>query len=641
MPSSSSNCKSEKLCYFSSLQRKKKKEKRKETLETDKKEMASEGIGIESDLVRLCIEAASQSRESVEIWRRQRRTLERMPSQLGEALLRRLLRRRLVSPSLLEVFQHCIEEIDLRGESSVDAEWMAYVGAFRYLRSLNIADCRGINNSALWAITGMASLKEVDLSRCLKITDAGIMHLLSIPNLEKLCISETRLTADGVALLASLRKLSVLDLGGLPVTDLALCSLQVLTKLQYLDLWGSKISNKGAAVLKMFPKLNFLNLAWTSVTKLPDLPSVACLNMSNCTIDSIFEGGSGFKAPPLAKLLLHGATFIDMNEAFFHIEASYLSFFDVSSSSLHNFHFLANMEALEHLDLSSSRMGDDSVELIERVGENLRNLNLSNTSISSAGVGILAGNVPNLATISLSHTAIDDVALSYIGMMPSLRVIDLSNTNIKGVTNLLGNEPDQALSLAALQNLSHLGRLNLEDTQVRDVALYPLSCLQELNHLSLRSDFLSDISLYHLSFLSKLKYLGICGAVLTNAGLHLFNPPAILEVLDLRGCWLLTEDAISSFCENHPKIEVRHELVCAADQNVCHRSSPSHGTASTSQLKPKRGKISLAQGIFRKESFVDERLKYSRTELLELQFSSISLVSPHNRGIVLPEMLTE
>lgn len=74
---------------------------------------------------------------------------------------------------------------------------------------------------------GLESLRELDLSRCSKVTDAGIRHLLTITTLEKLCISETGVSANGVMLLSSLRNLSVLDLGGLPVTDLALSSLQV------------------------------------------------------------------------------------------------------------------------------------------------------------------------------------------------------------------------------------------------------------------------------------------------------------------------------------------------------------------------------------------------------------------------------
>lgn len=187
----------------------------------------------------------------------------------------------------------------------------------------------------------------------------------------------------------------------------------------------------------MFPKLIFLNLAWTKVTKLPNLPSLESLNMSNCTICSIFEGGDDGVKANLAELLVLGATFIDVHEAFFYIEANCLSYLDLSNSSLHDFHILADMDALEHLDVSFSRIGDDSIELITRVGANLKNLNLGNTRLSSAGVGILAGHVPNLEILSLSHTAIDDFALSYISMMPSLRVIDLSNTNIRGKASQL------------------------------------------------------------------------------------------------------------------------------------------------------------------------------------------------------------
>ncbi|KAF5207009.1 Leucine-rich repeat (LRR) family protein [Thalictrum thalictroides] len=584
----------------------------------------------ESGLVRLCIEAASESKESIEIWRRQRRTLEKMPTPLAEALLRRLLRRRLLYPSLLEVFKHCIEEINLQRENFVDSEWMAYLGAFRNLRTLNIADCKGINNSALWAISGMDCLKDLDLSRCTKVTDAGTLHLISIPNLEKLSVSETSLTVEGVKQLSSLRKLSLLDLGGLPVNDRALRALQELKKLEYLDLWGSKISNNGAGLLKTFVKLRFLNLAWTEVTKVPYLPSLSCLNMSNCSIMSIFEEGyCGVKHPHLARLQLHGVSFTDVHKAFSFIDPSRLSFLDLSNSSLCNFQFLVNMTALEHLDISFSRMEDDSVDLIGRVGATLKFLNFSNTRLRSVGIESLAGFIPIIETLILSHTAVDDFALPYIGMMASLKVLDLSNTNVKGFCHMLGNDQEEILSLIALQNLTRLERLDLEETQVRDGALQPLSCLIHLKFLSLKSDFLTDISLLFLSSFPKLKYLGIRGAVLSSAGIQSFKPPPMLKILDLTDCWLLTEDALLSFRENHPQIEMRHELVHTGStaQVASGNASPAHGTSRTVQLKPKWVKMSSCPSRFQIENFVDERRKYSREELLELRFSPLSRVS--------------
>lgn len=74
----------------------------------------------------------------------------------------------------------------------------------------------------------MDNLKELHLSRCSKISDSGIKHIISIQSLEKLHISEIGLTSAGVNLLSSLCNLDLLDLGGIPVTDEALLSLQVL-----------------------------------------------------------------------------------------------------------------------------------------------------------------------------------------------------------------------------------------------------------------------------------------------------------------------------------------------------------------------------------------------------------------------------
>ncbi|KAK3429438.1 hypothetical protein EUGRSUZ_E00859 [Eucalyptus grandis] len=587
----------------------------------------------ESRLLRLCIESACQSGDAVDRWRKQRRTLERLPSPLADALLRRLLQRRLLSPSLLVVFKRCVEEADLRGEISVDAEWMAYLGGFRYLRCLNVADCHRITSSALWAISGMDNLKEVDLSRCVKVTDAGIRHLLSISTLEKLRVSETGLTADGIALLASLSNLSVLDLGGLPVTDKALNSLQGLTKLQHLDLWGSHLTDDGVILLEKFPRLSFLSLAWTKVTALPYLSSLECLNMSNCTIKSIL-GGTGDKAP-LVKLQIAGATLLNEADAFMHLEPSFLTFLDASRTRIPRFYFLSSMKSLECLDLSSSGIGDDSVELIAQIGGNLRNLNLNNTGVTSSGVGILAGYVPNLEIFSLSHTSVDDIAIAYVGMMPKLKAIDLSHTKVKGFIDYGDAEPDKVYSLTALQSLS-LESLNLEQIHFQDDALCSLLEFPELRHLFLQSGYHTDLSLHHWSSLHCLKTLGFRDAVLTNRGLDSFKPPAALELLDLRGCWLLTEDAILLFHRKYPRIELRHELI-----HISASDRPPSNFPSKSQFNRRTPPVNInSEKLCLSPTFVDQRLKYNREELLTLQYAPQSLQLNHRDDAIF-KMLTD
>lgn len=586
----------------------------------------------ETGLVCLCIDAATESSAAVESWRRQRRSLERLPSQLAESLLHRLLHRRLLTPSLLEVFKHSVEEINLRGKSYVDAEWMAYLGAFRYLRVLTLADCQKINNSALWPITGMTCLKEIDLGRCIKLTDAGIQHLLSIPFLEKLCISETGVTADGIILLTSLTDLSTLDLGGLPVTDSALCSLQVLQKLEYLDLWGSEVSNEGAPFFSSFPRLTFLNLAWTRVTNVPNISSLKTLNMSNCSISSIFEG-EGYR-PPLSKLILSGATLNDVPGAFNYVETGDLSLLDLSNSSLQSLCFLSGMKQLSHLDLSGTLIGDEEIMNITSMGATLKYLNLSKTRVSSSGVEMLAGHVHNLETILLSGTSTDDTAIPYISLMPSLKSINLSVTNVKGLIQQTGPEPSLIPSLDALSSLRELERLDLEETRIKDVALCSLSSFPRLRYLYLRSGFLTDTSLYEVSSIQTLTSLSVRDAVITNAGLEFFKPPRTLRMLDLRGCWLLTEEILLSFRVKHPHIEVRHDLVSIvpAGKKAYSNSSPSRLTVRT-QAHRKQDQRSYPSPLkFEKEDFIDQRLKYSREELLAFQFSTAYLSAGNNGG---------
>lgn len=50
--------------------------------------------------------------------------------------------------------------MDLSGFVAVDAEWLAYLGSFRYLRVLKLADCKNVTNHAVWALSGM-SLKYI------------------------------------------------------------------------------------------------------------------------------------------------------------------------------------------------------------------------------------------------------------------------------------------------------------------------------------------------------------------------------------------------------------------------------------------------------------------------------------------------
>ena len=205
-----------------------------------------------------------------------------------------------------------------------------------------------------------------------------------------------------------------------------------MTRLEHLDVWGSEITNEGASVLKAFTGLRFLNLYWTSVNYLSVPPTMRCLNMSKCKIHSIYYEDSEVPVA-LENFIVSEAEFGNIDKVFSGIQAGTLLYLDMSSCDLSNLSFMENMKNLEHLDLSSNRITDDTIEHIAKVGTNLKYLSLKGTGITSQALCVLAGTVPNLTSLSLSHTKIDDSALAYISMMPLLSTIDLSHTSIKGL----------------------------------------------------------------------------------------------------------------------------------------------------------------------------------------------------------------
>jgi len=204
-----------------------------------------------------------------------------------------------------------------------------------------------------------------------------------------------------------------------------------LTRLEHLDIWGSETTNEGASALKSFARLIFLNLALTRINHLSIPPTTRCLNMSNCEIHSICDEDSEVPVP-LENFIVSAATFGNIDKVFSSIQASSLTHLDLSSCKLSNLSFLEKMKNLEHLDLSYNVITDGAIEHIANLGTNLQYLSLKNTGITSQALCILAGTVPNLTSLSLANTKIDDSALAYIGMIPLLRTIDLSQTSIKG-----------------------------------------------------------------------------------------------------------------------------------------------------------------------------------------------------------------
>jgi hypothetical protein len=94
-----------------------------------------------------------------------------------------------------------------------------------------------------------ASIRFANLANT-QITDAGLVHLQGLSQLQGLDLSGTKVTDAGLAHLQGLRKLEVLLLINTQVTDAGLMHLQGLSRLQEVDLRHTQVTDRGVKSLQ-------------------------------------------------------------------------------------------------------------------------------------------------------------------------------------------------------------------------------------------------------------------------------------------------------------------------------------------------------------------------------------------------------
>jgi hypothetical protein len=137
-----------------------------------------------------------------------------------------------------------------------------YLLNLRPVQSLNLAECHEITDKGLAILGGLQHLTALDLTRLnryrsdlnvfnsVPLTDACLVHLLSLPRLKELALSGNRITDRGMAQIAQLRHLSELDLVATRVSDAGLIHLRGMTSLQVVNLGATRVTAEGVARLR-------------------------------------------------------------------------------------------------------------------------------------------------------------------------------------------------------------------------------------------------------------------------------------------------------------------------------------------------------------------------------------------------------
>lgn len=303
------------------------------------------------------------------------------------------------------------------------------------LESLQIANYRELNDTAVAKLTGLTKLKTLKLTNS-GITDAAIKTIAAaFPDLVNLDVSSnTRLTDAATAEIAKLKKLETLGLLFCDFSEFGILNISTLPKLRALDIRANmQVGDSGLGELAKLPSLRSLKHRSTAVTDNGIEALTAAKILDNLEIqDFAITGQAGqyirqmetltsliifrcenfdssglleLKGLKLNRLTLRGIPIDDVGMEVFRelptLKRLYLHELpSVSDLGMMNLVYLKDLETLDIWDVP---LGDKSLEIITKLTA-LKTLSLRDTNVSDIGLELLL-TLPKLESVKLSGNA--------------------------------------------------------------------------------------------------------------------------------------------------------------------------------------------------------------------------------------------
>jgi len=155
-----------------------------------------------------------------------------------------------------------------RGKRPGWFSWLRKLYGDEYLGNAVVGSLTGtqITDAELVHLKDLTNLEYLNLQDT-QITDAGLVNLKELTGLEELWLKGTQITDAGLVHLKGLTSLEYLELRGTQITDAGLVDLKGFTNLKYLDLHGTRITDAGLVHLKGLTNLEYLNLQGTQASE--------------------------------------------------------------------------------------------------------------------------------------------------------------------------------------------------------------------------------------------------------------------------------------------------------------------------------------------------------------------------------------
>ena len=162
-----------------------------------------------------------------------------------------------------------IVAVNLRGSWINDTE-MIELARLPDLERLDLSHTR-ISDEGMLNLKSARKIKELKLFYSEWITDQGMTAIKAWKNLKRLDLRGTRISDGTIEIVSHMPGLEALDIAHTEVTDVGLENLITLVNLKELAVGRGRLSNAGLVTIRMLPALQLLDLSGARPTS-PDAP---------------------------------------------------------------------------------------------------------------------------------------------------------------------------------------------------------------------------------------------------------------------------------------------------------------------------------------------------------------------------------
>jgi len=145
----------------------------------------------------------------------------------------------------------------------LDDEGLRTVGRLKWLELFYWVPVGAISDDGIAHLRDMPRLRSIDFRKS-QLGNRSLATLARLPNLESLCMSGNKLTDAGLAVLADHPKLKSLRIGGFvemsPLSDAGVVHLAQIPQIEDLSLQYTQVTPEGLKPLQKLPHLKMLSL---------------------------------------------------------------------------------------------------------------------------------------------------------------------------------------------------------------------------------------------------------------------------------------------------------------------------------------------------------------------------------------------